>query len=171
LRLDSAQNTISEGDVYSLSGAFTDPGTNQATVRIDWGDGGVDSIPVAPPASGSEWQFTAQHAYLDDEPAGTSKDNYSIRAEVTTDTVLASATRVVTVSNRPPVIASLNVSTPLVSTGAAFQATVVFTDVGRDVHSSTWSWGDGSTNTITGAISPLTGSHTYASPGIFTLTN
>ena len=171
LRLQSAQTSVGEGDIYLLSGSFSDPGTNQATVKIDWGDGRTDSIAATAPAPGNEWQFTTVHAYLDDQPSGTSKDNYSVHVEVMTDKVVASASATITVTNKPPVITSLNLSSNLVSTGATVQATIAFTDAGTDSHSATWSWGDGTAITMSDVISPLSASHIFVSPGVFTITN
>jgi PKD repeat protein len=76
----------------------------------------------------------------------------------------------VTVKNSPPVITSFTI-TNLVRVGANVNARVVFKDAGvNDTFTAVWNWGDGSTSN--GSISNyvVSGSHTYAKPGIYMVT-
>ncbi len=171
LTLQPAQSALGEGDVYTLAGIFTDPGTSNATVRITWGDGGLDLVPVTAPSSGSTWPFSEQHIFADDDPSDTRKDNYTIGVEVVTVSVLAAANTILTISNKPPVIASIVVTPALVSTGATIRASSEFGDFGRDTHTAAWFWGDATSTTVQSAASPLTTGHTYSTPGIYTITN
>ena len=170
LRLAAAQTLVGEGEPYLLSGTFSDPGPEEAFVQIRWGDGQTDLLQVGPPASGTDWSFSAQHVYLDDEPTDTRRDNYAVQVEVITDRVVANGSTVVTVSNTPPIIESLAVAPVLVSTGAVLQASAEFGDFGRDVHTATWLWGDGTSSTIPNAISPLLTTHAYSSAGVYAIT-
>ena len=52
LTLAPSQSSIAEGGTFVLNGTFTDPHTNQARIRIDWGDGQIETNDVAAPASG-----------------------------------------------------------------------------------------------------------------------
>ena len=75
------------------------------------------------------------------------------------------------VSNQPPVISTLTASFSPVQLGQSINATVAFSDpdVG-DTHTITWDWGDGSTITVPAIVPSVTTSHTYTSPGVYTIT-
>ncbi len=83
--------SVTENGVVIVAGEFSDPDPDSHTVVIDWGGGGAGQ-----PAEGTtrisatqlnrlpngNWQFSAQHQYLDDNPTGTTSDTYSITATV-----------------------------------------------------------------------------------------
>src|SRR5207249_12028331 len=87
---------------FTLTGTFHDNGTlDTQTVVIDWGGGGAGQPaegtttlttagPNPPgtslvPLGNGDWQFTAGHQYLDDNPTGTSFDTYQVRVTATDD--------------------------------------------------------------------------------------
>src|SRR5262249_40037100 len=81
LVLNSA--TINENDIFTLTGSFTDPGTQDThTVVITWGPGEGSTTPSLARAVLS---FSASHQYLDDNPTGTTSDLYPISVTVTDD--------------------------------------------------------------------------------------
>jgi PKD repeat protein len=139
--------TINENDLATLQLTFDDPGTQDThQVEIDWGDGsGVEVLDVTPGARA----FTAQHRYLDDNPTGTSQDNYTIKVRVLDDDGGATplATTSVTVKNvTPTVFASV---TPTILENGIATLVVAFDDPGTlDTHQVEIDWGDGSATQI-----------------------
>jgi len=171
LTLSPSQPSIAEGGTFVLNGTFTDPRTNQAHIRIDWGDGQIETNEVTAPAAGQDWPFTAQHLYADDNPTDTRKDTYPIQVSVISSRGLANASTQVTVSNEPPRIGFLVASPPLVATGEAITGLMTFADSPSDTLTAIWQWGDGLSTTVANAASPLSTSHVYNSPGVFTIAN
>src|SRR5262249_5320249 len=95
--------TINENGSVTLSGSFTDPGTQDThTVTIDWGDG--SSATTVNLAAGVTSFDGITHQYLDDNPTGTPSDIYTISVTVTDKdgATSAAATAPVTVNNVPP---------------------------------------------------------------------
>lgn len=79
-----------------------------------------------------------------------------------------------TVTNVAPVVEPIAGLTAPIRLGTPAQATAPFTDPGvLDTHSATWEWGDGSTSPAvvsgSGGSGTVSGSHTYAAPGIYTV--
>jgi predicted extracellular nuclease len=77
--------------------------------------------------------------------------------------------------NYPPELGDITVSSSLVAMSTTVNATVSFTDPDRlDTHTATWDWGDGATSagTVTEASGSgtITGSHAYATPGVYPVT-
>jgi endonuclease/exonuclease/phosphatase family metal-dependent hydrolase/PKD repeat protein len=77
--------------------------------------------------------------------------------------------------NYPPELGGISVNPNLVAINTTVSASVSFTDPDKlDTHTATWDWGDG--NTSAGAVTEangagaITGSHAYATPGIYTVT-
>jgi hypothetical protein len=76
--------------------------------------------------------------------------------------------------NYPPELGDITVSSSLVTIGTMVDASVPFTDPDAlDTHTAVWDWGDG--NTTAGIVmdnlgaGTVTGSHVYATPGIYTI--
>ncbi|MCB2039654.1 MAG: hypothetical protein KDH48_02045, partial [Rhodoferax sp.] len=99
LALDNS--VIDEGDSVTLSMDLDDLGLeDELTVEIDWGDG---SAPDVYQVGTAPLGFDASHQYVDDDPSGTSGDNYTITVTVTDDDDDAvTAQTQVTVNNLPP---------------------------------------------------------------------
>ncbi|QDU49638.1 PKD domain-containing protein [Gimesia panareensis] len=92
----NATSEIFENDTATVSGIINDPGTADTfTVVIDWNALGN----VGGPGEGTttltqsdltdlgngQWQFTASHQYLDDNPTASSQDTYEIGITVNDD--------------------------------------------------------------------------------------
>ncbi len=184
-----AVTDIDENGIATLSGTITDPGTlDTFTLVIDWnalgniggaGEGTTtltqaDLTNVAP----GVWAFTATHQYLDDNATGTASDRYTIRVVVTDDDTGTAVDSVnFVVSNVAPVITAASTDAASLLTRSADKTVVLngtFTDVGsRDTHKVVVNWGDGTPSvevTVNAADSTFTGSHTYATGGIFKVT-
>jgi hypothetical protein len=168
--------TIDENGVATVTGTFTDPGSDSThAVRINWGDGTTDPPRSLVPGARS---FTLTHRYLDDNPTTTTSDVYIITATLTdNDNFSDSATTSVTVENVPPVITSLSsdsASSDLATEGEAVTIQGAFTDVGtRDTHTVTVDWGDGVIRsahvTEAGGGGIFSDQHTYQFGGIYTV--
>ena len=158
---------LDEGSLYTGTLSFTDPGTlDTHTATIDYGDGtpleGPNTVTVTDVVQLS-------HLYVDDE-------SVTVSVTVTdkdggTDTGTAS----VTVRNVAPVVGAVTAPVVPVLIGTGVNVSASFTDVGiRDLHTATINWGDGVATTGTvaqGAGSgSVSGSKSYSSPGIYTVT-
>ncbi len=163
----SSADEIFEGSSYTGTLTFTDPGTlDTHTATIDYGDGtpreGPNTVTVTDVVQLS-------HLYVDDE-------SVTVSVTVTdkdggTDTGTAS----VTVRNVAPVVGAVTAPVVPVLIGTGVNVSASFTDVGiRDLHTATINWGDGVATTGTvaqGAGSgSVSGSKSYSSPGIYTVT-
>jgi hypothetical protein len=173
-----ANQTAVEGASSSIAlGSFTDPGGGPWTVDVNWNDGTQDtmfpqmSTGTIPPKShtfGEEASYTV-----------------TVKVTDTTDGQFDSKTFTVTVSD-PAVVHGPPVAVTAVE-GAAFtgETTATFTDPGGaealSNYSATINWGDSPTNftaTITGgtplgstsAVFTVSGNHTYAEEGTYTVT-
>src|SRR5207302_6153333 len=104
------------------------------TIVINWGDGvfgqpaeGTTTLTTAgpnPPGTSlislgnGDWQFTATHQYLDDNPTGTAADDYAIGVTITDDdggSVAGSTT--VTVSNLAPSFIGVTIASTITEDG------------------------------------------------------
>lgn len=77
-------------------------------------------------------------------------------------------------ANYPPAAGPIAVAPNVLNVGAATSANVTFTDPDKlDTHTATWDWGDGTTSagqlTEANGAGTVTGEHTYAAPGIYTV--
>jgi hypothetical protein len=171
-------DVIDENGRALVSGSIYDPGSlDTFTVAIDWGDGSWDSYDKG---AGTTW-FSEYHQYLDDNPTGTPSDVYNVTVTVIDDDGgIGTAYTTVTVSNVDPVVQEPYISG---QPNAEFILPVVhevdfaaaFADVGTlDTHTAVWDWGDGTTSiglvAESGGSGNVTGSHTYALPGDYTVT-
>jgi PKD repeat protein len=154
-----------EGDALTIDVRFTDAGVlDTHTATIDWGDGApVATARVEPVAGGG--RVSASRVYADDGV-------YTVTITVADDDGgVGSDTLVVTVNNTPPVVEAGNdrtvdASNPTVSVNATF------TDLGAlDTHTAVIDWGDGATETVEPATSPVIAAHAYPSrAATYTLT-
>ena len=77
------------------------------------------------------------------------------------------------IQNNPPTITTVTVLTDPQLPGSTIQVTGTFTDPDPgDIHTATWTWGDGATSegTVDEATGTVTGSHAYTTPGTYTIT-
>jgi hypothetical protein len=134
--------TISENGTATLTGTYTDPGTQDThELDIDWDDDGTFDQTVI--VTGGA--FTVTRQFLDDNPTGTSSDTHDVNVRLRDDDGgIATATRSLTVINFAPSITNLAVSSPVLENGMA-TLTGTYTDPGtQDTHQLDIDWdGDG----------------------------
>jgi PKD repeat protein len=144
-----------EGSVCSLSGLFTDPGTDSWTVRVDFGDGSapaVLSLSASAPRS-----YATSHVYDD-------SGQYTVAVTLTDDDGGSStSTQQVRVSNVAPTVTAANDSpaywgVPVNLVGTATDPSQADTEAG---FTAQWTLGDGTTGTGLGTA------HAYAAPGTY----
>src|SRR5262249_19969075 len=141
--------TINENGGVSIEGIFRDPGVlDGETVSVNWGEGAAVNVTVTTDAVDPHLHhFSASHIYLDDNPSGTPFDDYVITVTATDkDGGTASTSAKVRVTNVPPVVSNLQLSTTTVNEDGT--VTVVLTgnvsDTGtQDTHTVFVDWGDG----------------------------
>ncbi len=161
---------INENEATTLSGIFTDPGTlDSHKVEIDWGDGsGTTTLNLA----ANVLTFDSSHQYLDDNPTGTSSDDYTISVAITDDDLGSASddTTTVTINNVDPTVDAITgVPTDPVKVGTSVSVSAPFSDQGTlDTHTAVWNWGDG-IQPISPVSGSVTGSHTYSTAGIYTI--
>ena len=84
------------------------------------------------------------------------------------------ATATVSVANLPPALASINAPLDPVQVNTSIAASADFTDPGTlDTHTAQWNWANGITAGIVteaNGSGNISGSYTYANPGIYTVT-
>jgi hypothetical protein len=86
-----ADDTIDEGDTFSQSGSFTDPGSDSFTATVDYGDGSGPQ----PLTLNANKSFSLSHKYADD-------GIYTVKVTVNDDDTSGSDTASVTVKNVAP---------------------------------------------------------------------
>jgi PKD repeat protein len=158
-----------EGALLSFSSTATDPGSDDLTFTWNWGDGTSDTITiffndgVGPDPYPSPWGTypfsvtdTVDHIYGDN-------GNYSITLTVEDDDGgLTENTTTVTIKNVAPTINSL--TAPDGDEGVLISFSSVATDQGSDDLTFTWTWGDGTSDTITIYYNDGVGPDPYPSP-------
>ena len=141
-----SDETADEGELITLSGSFTDPGSDTFTYEWHFGDG---SLPV----SGT---LTPTHAYEDNGV-------YTVLLTVTDDDGgVGTDTLTVTVNNVAPTVDAGPDQT--VDEDSTVYFTGVFTDPGSDEFTYEWDFDDGS------FASTLLTDHEYLLPGVYTVT-
>jgi hypothetical protein len=163
-----ADATLTEGSTLTGTGSFTDSDTDLWTATVDYGDGSG----VQPLTLNSDKTFSLNHRYLDN-------GSYTITVTVGDGTATASDSLTATVTNIAPTVGSITVSsgqpTPdVVPVGTSVSTSASYSDPGLlDTHTASWNWGDGSTDagqtSATDGSGTATGSHTYSTPGVYTL--
>ena len=153
-----ADSTINEGDTFTGSGSFTDPGSDTWTATVDYGDGSpVQALTL------SGKTFDLSHVYSDD---GVNLVTVTVSDD---DSGIGTDTLVVTVLNVAPVVdAGANAT---INEGDTFTGSGSFTDPGSDTWTATVDYGDGSpvqALTLSGKTFNL--SHVYIDNGVYTVT-
>ena len=132
---------VYEQGIATLTGVVVDAGTlDTHVIEIDWGDGSpLQVVTVTGPA------FEATHQYLDDNPSSSSIDDYTVTVTVRDDDLGAwSASGVVTVVNRIPVVESVELSATAIDENGTVTLSGTYSDVGSlDTHTLRINWGDG----------------------------
>jgi hypothetical protein len=155
----AVSSPIDEGDDATLTGTIDDPNLLEThTVVIDWGpDEGTTTLDLA----AGVLTFSATHQYLDDNPFGTSSDDYPISITVIGHHGgTASAGATVTVNNVDPTISGLAAS-PIEENGVA-TLTGTIGDVGTlDTFTIVIDWGNGTQTFTNVAAGPFDYSRQY----------
>jgi hypothetical protein len=164
---------INEGSTATLTGNIVDPDPlDTHTLVVNWGDGssaqtftfGAGALP-----------FSVSHRYLDN-PAGQPNGSYAITLQMTdSNGGTGTGTASVQVNNVAPTVGVITAPVAPVQVGTAISASASFTDPGiLDTHTAVWNWGDSTTSagTVTEASGSgsVSGSHTYTTDGVFTVT-
>jgi hypothetical protein len=161
--------TFDEGDTFTYSGSFTDPGDDTWTATVDYGDGAGDQ-----PLALTGKIFDLSHVYANNGV-------YTVTVTVTDyDAGVGSDTALITVDNVAPFVSIDSVDQPnphfilpLVHT-LTFNGS--FTDPGwLDTHSSNWDFDDGTdvAGTLTeenappGSTGDSTSQHAYSAAGVY----
>lgn len=152
--------TVPEGGIVPLSGTGFDPDLDPLTYNWDLdNDGTFETVDVQYPTflaaerDGSDTQIVVLQVCDDDGACDTDEATVNIL-------------------NVAPVVGSITMDpiSAVVAVNVPITAIAGFTDPGiPDTHIAVWEWGDSNTDTIDPAISPMTGSHEYTSPGVYTV--
>ncbi|MDO9297068.1 PKD domain-containing protein [Bradyrhizobium sp.] len=154
--------TIDENGIATISGSFIDPGARDTeTVSIDWGEGGAleQAVVTTDARDPTLHHFTLSHRYLDDNPSGTPKDNYTITVTAEdNDGASSRKVAILTVANVAPTADGLKLShTTVLEDG---KVVVVLTghvsDIGTldTVSEIEIDWGDGTATVSTATSDP-----------------
>jgi hypothetical protein len=167
---------ISENGVATLTGSFTDPGTQDVhTVAVNWGPG---ETPTTVTLAVGQRGFTLTHQYNDDNPTGTPSDSYPIAVTVTDDdTGVGSASTSVTVNNVAPTVILTGPATgSIYAAGAPVTFTGTYADTGTlDTHKAFLSFTSVATGTITTIPVTISGGavsipYTFSAAGVYHVT-
>jgi hypothetical protein len=158
-----APATLNEGDTFTGSGSFTDPGNDTWTATVDYGDG----TGVQPLALNADKTFSLSHVYADDD----ADDTYTITVSVSDDEGGTGTDSFdVTVLNVAP---SLTITSPatgdLYEVNTPVSVVAPFTDPGADTHTCFIDWDNGSTETYAASGSSCSRTHTYTGAGVYTI--
>jgi len=136
---------VDEGGTATVSGSFTDAGTQDThSVMVDWGDGTTSAATVDQDAN----TYTASHVYDDDGTSGTPQDDFSISVTTADDeTAFDNLGTTITVRNVDPVVAPLGLSAAAIDENGSVTLTGNFADPGADTHTVVIDWGDGTDTT------------------------
>jgi len=176
-------DTVDENGTATVNGTIYDPGTYDTfTVEIDWGEGTPETYNYNNSPYNVSIHYNETHQYRDDNPTGTSSDNYEISVTVTDDDGgVGTDDTTVTVNNVAPVTnidsitdengAEIGIEVPVTLISLTVNVAGSFTDVGtRDTHNASMDWDDGTSDDL-GVVSGITdASHIYADPGNYTMT-
>jgi hypothetical protein len=172
LHVDATDPHLNEGDTFTRSGSFTDPGAETWTATVDYGDAQPSASDNGDDGSGSTQRlmlngksFELNHTYLRD-------GHYTVTVSVTDSATPAATTSMtipVTVNNVAPKLqlggdAKIALNQRLLRSGS-------FTDPGADTWTATADYGDGSAaQPLTLAGKSFTLDHVYRHVGHYTAT-
>ncbi len=150
-----ANQTAVEGELLTFAGSYSDPGRlHSGGTSIAWafGDGAT--------ATGT---LTPSHTFADN-------GLYTVTLTITDSEGAAdSDTLLVTVSNADPTLEPVGNLTITIGTEISF--TTGYADAGvLDTHTAEVNWDDGNSEAATVANFLVSGSHTYATTGVYTVT-
>ena len=139
---------INENGTAVLAGNISDPNAGDTfTLTVNWGDGSPAQVVNFPAGTTS---FSQAHQYRDDNPGGTTADNYAINL-LLNDSAGGSDTdaTVITVANLAPSLSNITANPSTINVGQSTNLTGAVGDIGTlDSHTVAINWGDGSSNTV-----------------------
>jgi large repetitive protein len=150
---------VPEGSTVGLNAVFSDPGTfDTHTATVDWA---YPSTAVSVPVDNALDLVSTTHVYPQDGV-------YDVRLCISDDDDTTCQTIQITVANVAPTV---DVTGGIVVNGSSFDLTATFSDPGADTFTATIDWeNDGiDDEVIDPATSPITSSHTYPGPGVYTV--
>jgi PKD repeat protein len=156
--------TVDEGGTVTFTATATDPAgaADPLTYEFDFNNDGTFEV-----NNGSS--NVANFLFPD---SGT----YAVNVRVSDgDGGQTVASTTVIINNVAPTVGAITAPIAPVAVSTAISTSAAFADVGvNDTHTATWAWGDGSTSagtvTESGGSGSVAGSHTYATPGVYTVT-
>jgi PKD repeat protein len=150
---NQSSTALITGQNVTLTISATDPDGTVTAIKVDWGDGNIDTL------SGTATSDT--HSY---SSTGTlTSRSFTITVNATDNSgSTGKYSSQVTVSDRPPVI-TFTSSPASVSTGQTVTVSITSSDPDGTVSSTKVDWGDGTVDTLTGA--PQRDTHQYTSTG------
>lgn len=152
--------TVDEGSCVTLVGSGTDPQGLPLAYAWDLNGDGVFETP------GQSVSFCGVDGSM----------SVPVELRVCNSAGLrATASTTVTIDNVAPTVGAITAPIDPVQVKTAINTSASFTDPGLlDTHSAVWDWGDGSTSagTVneTNGSGSVAGSHTYTTPGVYTIT-
>ncbi len=162
--LGTVPASLSDHNVFTLSGHVTDPGAkDKETVTIAWGDGSSSSVTADPVTR----LFSATYTYQGVVPAHQASAPETITVTATDDVGAGAAAALPeTVLATQLSLSALTVSPNTILAGAATTVTGAFTDGHSGAtHTVLFTWGDGSTSpgTVDEGKGTYTATHFYDS--------
>jgi hypothetical protein len=160
---DNPTVTVNEGDTATNTGTWSDADAGD-TVTLSASIGTVTKSGTNDDGTWS-WSFATTDGPAQSQTVTITADD----GHTTT-----SATFGLTVENVDPTVGAIVIPTDPIQIGVAVPVSVSFTDPGTaDTHTAVWNWDDSSTSvgsvTETDGSGSVTGSHTYSTPGIYTI--
>jgi PKD repeat protein len=148
-----SSTALSTGQNVTLTISASDPDGTVTAIKVDWGDGTIDSL------SGTATSGT--HSY---SSTGTSTSKtFTITVNATDNSgSTGKYSSQVTVSDRPPVI-TFTASPSSVSTGQTVTVSITSSDPDGTISTTKVDWGDGTVDSLTGG--PQRDTHQYTSTG------
>lgn len=153
---------LDEGQSLKGECSFLDPGGTSWGAEIDYDDGFAD-----PSRTLSQPRFAFAHTFLDDGVCHVKATITDEHGAIGDDTLIA------TVANVAPTVGAILAPVEPIEVNAPIEPSATFTDPGAlDTHVARWAWGDGLTSpgTVDETEGSIDGRHSYASPGVYTLT-
>ena len=148
-----SSTSLITGQNLTLTISASDPDGTVAALKVDWGDGNIDTL------SGTATSDT--HSYSSTGTLTSKIFTISVNATDNSGSTGKSSSQV-TVSDRPPVV-TFTESPASVSTGQTVTVSITSSDPDGTISSTKIDWGDGTVDTLTGA--PRTDTHQYTSTG------
>jgi hypothetical protein len=159
-----ADTEVSEGDILSMAGSFSDPEPDTWSATVDYGDSsGQETLALNP-----DMTFSLSHTYTDNGQYSATVNIADDKGGQGTDSCN------ITVNNVPPLPDFITAPAEPVEVNTEMSVNASFTDPGiHDTHTAQWDWGDGSqsSGTVdeTGGSGSAAGTHAYDTPGVYTV--